>query len=179
MTIYYETELYHYGVPGMKWGKRKYTNTDGSLNKLGKAKMAYKDAKKQQRKAYKEVRKAGRFAVGMDRIQKYESKKSAYNKSDLKTLSAKAEYNKLKSKNPNKAEFKTYKREMAKTGLPDSAADTSGRSKRIYNEIKKQKGKEYADKVAKRVQNEAIATFATSALVSVGMMATAAYLQTR
>lgn len=29
-------ELYHYGVPGMKWGIRRYQNRDGSLTPRGK-----------------------------------------------------------------------------------------------------------------------------------------------
>lgn len=33
-------ELYHYGVPGMKWGIRRYQNTDGSLTNAGKRRYA-------------------------------------------------------------------------------------------------------------------------------------------
>ena len=33
-------ELYHYGVPGMKWGMRRYQNADGSLTNAGKARYA-------------------------------------------------------------------------------------------------------------------------------------------
>lgn len=33
-----EYELYHYGVKGMKWGVRRYQNSDGSLTAAGKKK---------------------------------------------------------------------------------------------------------------------------------------------
>lgn len=32
--------LYHYGVPGMKWGHRRYQNPDGSLTEAGKRRYA-------------------------------------------------------------------------------------------------------------------------------------------
>lgn len=54
-------ELYHHGVKGMKWGRRRYQNADGSLTPAGRqryssdvksAKAAYKQAGKEYNKAY-------------------------------------------------------------------------------------------------------------------------------
>lgn len=33
------TELYHYGVPGMKWGVRRYRTKDGKLTATGRRRM--------------------------------------------------------------------------------------------------------------------------------------------
>ena len=45
-------ELMHYGVLGMKWGVRRYQNTDGTLTNAGKKRLS-KDLKKDYKRYYK------------------------------------------------------------------------------------------------------------------------------
>ena len=180
-TYNYADELYHYGVKGMKWGHRKkYYNSDGSLNKAGKARQAYKDAKKNFKVSKRKLSKSSFTAFGVKGIENYERQKAATQKAYAKTVSTKAKLKASTAKNEQQAakrEFATYKNAMFKTGIPGSGGDVQrgGASTAIYNDLKTRKGKEYADKVVKRVQNETIAMLATSATVVLGQAALAAY----
>lgn len=183
--MYYESSdsLAHYGVKGMKWGVRRYTDKSGNLTAAGKARHEYKDARKQRKAAGKALRKAS-YGIGIKGIDRYQKAEKAYNKADMNVVNAKAKYNAAKAKNADKAakaEFKTYRKEMSKTGLAGSAMDQQnrGRSTTLYNEIKVKKGKEYADRVSKSVQNRAYAQLAGSAVVMAGSYAAAAYLNSR
>ena len=40
-------ELYHHGIPGQKWGRRRYQNPDGSLTALGRSRLI-KDAYREE-----------------------------------------------------------------------------------------------------------------------------------
>lgn len=47
--IYYNTarELYHYGIPGMKWGVRRFQNKSGGLTSAGKKRYTKLESKKE------------------------------------------------------------------------------------------------------------------------------------
>lgn len=40
VRICYETELYHHGIRGQKWGQRRFQNADGSLTSKGKSRYS-------------------------------------------------------------------------------------------------------------------------------------------
>lgn len=160
-------ELYHHGVKGMKWGVRK-------------AKEKYKSEKKRLRSAEKDLNKAAWRGFGMKGIQNYEKVKKKTTAIATDTAMARAKYKSSKyedSKKAAKAEMKSYIKSFRKTGLPDSAADTSGRSRALYDRLKTEKGKKYADTVVNKYQKRLVTEIVASAVVAVGAGVASAMLQ--
>jgi hypothetical protein len=54
-----EDELYHFGILGMKWGVRRYQNSDGTLTEAGKKHYAKIETKKEKKRIKRRVRAAG------------------------------------------------------------------------------------------------------------------------
>lgn len=52
-TLYYESELYHHGIKGMKWGVRRFRKKDGTLTPSGKKRYADDDGGRKQTKEEK------------------------------------------------------------------------------------------------------------------------------
>lgn len=173
--IIFTDELSHHGIKGQKWGVRRYQNEDGTLTAAGKARYDVKEAKREYRKARKDFKKSTRFAYGINRLQKFGEARDNLRNKEFNVIDKKAERAALKSE---KKELKTYAKAMFKSGLRNSAADDmrGRRSTDLYNHIATKKGKEYADKVEKKVQNRAVATLAGSAALMVGSIAVEYYL---
>ncbi len=94
-----ESELFHHGVLGQKWGVRRYQNEDGSLTAAGKRKLEKKDSKWASKNSDKITEKA----------QKKVSKDmKKYQKELLKEEGAVNKNGKLSAKTIN-----SYNRKMA------------------------------------------------------------------
>ena len=169
---YYMHELYHYGVKGMKWGIRKKTY-ETERNDYRQARKEYKTARKAFRRST--------YGMGVKAIARARAAEEKMQKAELNAIDAKAKYKAAKAKDSAKAEFKTYQKEMQKSGLAGSAADANagGRSTRMYDHLAETKGKAYADRVQKKVQNVAIAEFATAATVTAGALFVEVYLMNK
>lgn len=168
-------ELYHYGVPGMKWGQRKAS--------YASEQSAYKQARKDYRAARKNYRRETRGfrSMGIKGIARATAAEKKLNAADLKRIDAKAKYKGAKSKDSAKAEFNTYRKEMQKTGLAGSAADkySGGKSTTLYKHLKSTKGKAYADKVQKKVEKRAYAQIVGSVAVATGAAVVAGILESK
>ena len=181
-------ELYHYGVPGMKWGHR---------NKAVKAaRREYKQARKAERKLQrKHAFSISTYAGGVRnnelsnaRNAKLKKLAAAREKAALKAIDtqAKAEYDIKLAKTNNKAKaekasmkmhYKAMKKRTYGTGRVGGGTDqrTGDNQAKYYDHMVKAKGKEYANKVETKYNK-----YTTKAFVStVALQAGNAYIQYR
>lgn len=155
---YYNDELYHYGTKGMKWGVRRYQNADGSLtpagekryggSEVGRAKLAYKSAKKDYNDAFNAYNNKRHQAFSLSKKKRQannERFENAMNKADAMN---KAKADLKNAKNTAKAE-KIYSKQGERQGRADfykNKADTEFKS---YDDTAKA-----FDKTAARLDKE-------------------------
>lgn len=198
---YYDSYLYHHGVQGQKWGKRQYQYEDGSLTPEGRVHYGYgqpRDRVKALKSEYKKARKNAEASKNMYSVDKFwlkgragranqenlEKSRNKYLDDQYKSVKANVDYRVSKSKNQKRAdkvEFNTYRNEMTKTGLSGSINDynSGGRSSYLYDKIAAEKGKAYADKIEKSIENRSIAIIAGGTALLVGSTIVEAYLNSR
>ena len=131
-----EDELYHYGVPGMKWGVRKkqYGESDISSN-YKKAKAAYKTAKKDYNDAFNKYYNKSHQAYSLSK------KKRAAN--DERFADA---INKANTLTEAKKSYKTAKetrQQAIKTTSEDIRKQASFEEKLVYNSATRERAAKY------------------------------------
>ena len=106
MCEYYDDELMHYGVKGMKWGHHKFHNADGSLNSIGKQKLAEKFNKVSKSKIRTYRNKA--IAINSYKVSKKYSdgKKRIYTRINKRVNKKLDRFNKKVAKKNEKGKYK-------------------------------------------------------------------------
>lgn len=157
MQIQYETELYHHGIKGQKWGVRRFQNADGTLTGLGRTRAAMGAARylnkmdaerarsaSTERKAQKKFDKANaKWEKKLDKAYEKEGQRSTWNDKEptKKNQKRAAKEEKKLDKLYDAASKEKLKRDAAKANL-DAATNKRKSLENVISAQTKQLGKE-------------------------------------
>lgn len=151
MTLYqYPDYLTHYGIPGMKWGRRRYQNEDGSLTLAGKKRLKYDEAKKTKDSA--EIKFAKREFQDAKIHQKFVGKEKSKRQKQLEEKYQKQGFSK------KDAEIQAYKRIRTERALMIAGGMTAAALTAYALNVQKQKNIDQfieADSLLGRVDSNA------------------------
>lgn len=151
MTLYqYPDYLTHYGIQGMKWGRRRYQNEDGSLTLAGKKRLKYDEAKKTKDSA--EIKFAKREFQDAKIHQKFVGKEKSKRQKQLEEKYQKQGFSK------KDAEIQAYKRIRTERALMIAGGMTAAALTAYALNVQKQKNIDQfieADSLLGRVDSNA------------------------
>ena len=125
MHLQYETELYHHGVRGQKWGVRRYQNADGSYTAAGRKRYAKQLTREFNKAARRDTRLTWLAEQNAERVSRGRKIASATNKGIFKPIS------KLSTAYANRAEKALKKQTQAsqqQIQLANAALDAAKKS---------------------------------------------------
>ena len=169
-------DLYHHGIPGMRWGVRRFQNEDGTLTPAGKARVDKLTSKAAAaRKEATGWRKAAKTAS----TKRFLGNKSASELASDAAKSASRKASKLEKKIKQLTNAKSAQRDKPSTQRSKTPTQRSKTSVKKPSKTSERKVKAAIKKPVKSISKKQVTTGKTRAhkvLSTAGAMYTAAYV---